>query len=358
MMRYGCFGCHEVKGFEKTPGIGTELTEEGSKLVNKLDFGLIHIEHTNHHWFDKKLENPRIFDKGIVKDYLDLLKMPNFYFDIEQRDLLVTLLMGRTSQKIGPPAAKILNSREASVEEGQRIVHRYNCQGCHVVENMFSSLPDDHPGREEHEKSRFHLEGRVLAYFAEDETLGPPSLFGEGEKVLTDWVYPFLSNPSTLRPKLSIRMPTFQMSSEEINKIVTYFGNDAAVEFPFSSPQRVSLTSQQMSTARTLFNRLQCANCHTVGEKLAPSQLEGSKCLAPDLTLAAKRLRRAWIVKWLKDPQKLMPGTRMPGFWPDGNSPAPDILGGDSNAQIELLSDYLIYLGQGRATSPLQASLE
>ena len=37
--RYGCFGCHTISGFEKASPIGVELTEEGSKLVERLDFG-------------------------------------------------------------------------------------------------------------------------------------------------------------------------------------------------------------------------------------------------------------------------------------------------------------------------------
>src|SRR5262245_31874287 len=35
--RYGCFSCHEIKGFEKAQSIGTDLSEEGSKLVTRLD---------------------------------------------------------------------------------------------------------------------------------------------------------------------------------------------------------------------------------------------------------------------------------------------------------------------------------
>ena len=50
--RYGCFGCHEIKGFEKSTPIGAELTEQGSKLVERLDFGYEHgkIPHTLPGW--------------------------------------------------------------------------------------------------------------------------------------------------------------------------------------------------------------------------------------------------------------------------------------------------------------------
>ena len=39
--RYGCFGCHEIKGMEGLGKIGTELSAIGSKHVHLLDFGLL-----------------------------------------------------------------------------------------------------------------------------------------------------------------------------------------------------------------------------------------------------------------------------------------------------------------------------
>ena len=39
--RYGCAGCHEMKGLEEEQRIGTELTLEGSKPIERLDFALL-----------------------------------------------------------------------------------------------------------------------------------------------------------------------------------------------------------------------------------------------------------------------------------------------------------------------------
>ncbi|MBI4568730.1 MAG: c-type cytochrome [Planctomycetes bacterium] len=44
---FGCGGCHEIAGFEEEKGIGTELTTEGSKPLERLDFGV--IGHDAHH---------------------------------------------------------------------------------------------------------------------------------------------------------------------------------------------------------------------------------------------------------------------------------------------------------------------
>ena len=39
--QYGCAGCHELNGFEDEGRIGTELTQEGSKPIERLDFALL-----------------------------------------------------------------------------------------------------------------------------------------------------------------------------------------------------------------------------------------------------------------------------------------------------------------------------
>ena len=59
--------------------------------------------------------------------------------------------------------------------------------------------------------------------------------------------------------------------------------------------------------------------------------------------MARQRLNPNWIVKWIQDPQKIQPGTKMPSFYPGG----PDnILAGKDDRQIEALRDYLISLGR------------
>ena len=62
--RYGCYSCHEIKGFETTQPIGVDLSEEGSKLVTRLDFAFISdIPHTSKlAWFKRKLQDPRVTD--------------------------------------------------------------------------------------------------------------------------------------------------------------------------------------------------------------------------------------------------------------------------------------------------------
>src|SRR2546425_792135 len=62
--RYGCFSCHEIRGFEKAQAIGVELSEEASKLVTRLDFAFVDLPHTKLAWFRQKLHDPRSYDQG------------------------------------------------------------------------------------------------------------------------------------------------------------------------------------------------------------------------------------------------------------------------------------------------------
>jgi hypothetical protein len=83
--RYGCFSCHDIKGFEKAQSIGIDLSEEGSKLVTRLDFAFVtDIPHTSKvGWFRRKLHDPRTFDQGALQP-LERLRMPNFDFTDEE----------------------------------------------------------------------------------------------------------------------------------------------------------------------------------------------------------------------------------------------------------------------------------
>ncbi len=349
--QYGCFGCHNIKGYETMGGIGPELSEEWSKPLGKYDFGLQHFDHTKIAWFDHKLENPRLFDKGLVKDYLDLLRMPNFNLPKEERDQFITFLTGMTAEK---PAPKVLSSRERKMEQGRRVIHKYNCQGCHVMEELWEPLPSDHPDFDANEAAKFRLEARILYQYEEDEAYGPPKIPHEGFRIQPDWVHGFLKNPQDwkLRQALKVRMPTFNFNWTERNSLLDGWGNEAEVPYPLVENAPVHLNSTDLKNAQVLFTKLQCLNCHNLGEKLTQDQLEGgSKGFAPNLRYAARRLRKEWMIEFLKNPNKWVPGTRMPGFWVDGAKPVPEILGGDAEKQINLLIDYVITLGQNSAPS-------
>ena len=345
--RYGCFGCHVIPGFEKTPPIGTDLTEEGSKPADLLLFGFERIEHTAPAWFLHKLKDPRSFDAGHQAPFYDRLRMPQFGFNDEQAAAVTLLLQGLTKEKMPKETMRLLSARDEAIEAGRRLVRDYNCQGCHSL--------DGHGGAvREAIAQNLVAEGR-----SEEEaqsiapSFSPPQLDGEGDKVQPDWLFSFLMNPTPIRPWLQIRMPTFGFTDHEADQLVHHFAAREQRIFPFqtlpqSAPQGPDLQAAVRMFGPDYFN---CWNCHQQGARKPSGPPEG---WAPDLTLAYRRLNADWIERWLANPQKLMPGTKMPTYYdpedPAGSAP-PDVLGGDPHRQMKAISAYVFTLGLKRSGS-------
>jgi mono/diheme cytochrome c family protein len=317
--RYGCFSCHDIKGFEKAQSIGTDLSEEGSKLVSRLDFAFItDIPHTSKlGWFRTKLHDPRIFDKGRVLQPLDKLRMPNFDLSDEENNRLVTALMS-FQREIQPPAAlPVRSARTDFLYEGRTLVHRRNCVGCHIIEG----------------------DGGDFLKLVADPSLGPPMLTPEGARVQHDWLYSFIRGPITIRPWLAVRMPTFGLDDPNINGVINYFGGISNNMTPFETHEVVRTASNETGGGKALFELLKCQQCHVLGE--IPKDQPTSN-LAPDLRMSSERLQPDWILAWLRKPSDILPGTRMPAFWPDYPKSFYPQMNGDAEAQIRAIRDHLL----------------
>jgi mono/diheme cytochrome c family protein len=338
--RYGCFSCHDIKGFEKAQSIGTDLSEEGSKLVTRLDFAFItEIPHTSKlGWFRTKLHDPRIFDKGRVLTPLDKLRMPNFDLSDEENNRLVTALMS-FQREIQPPAAMpVRSARTDYLYEGRTLVHRRNCVGCHIIEG----------------------DGGDFLKLVADPSLGPPMLTPEGARVQHDWLYSFIRGPITIRPWLAVRMPTFGLDDQNVNGVINYFGGISNNMAPFETHEVVRTASFDESTGKHLFELLKCQQCHVLGT--IPKDQPTSN-LAPDLRMAPERLQADWILQWLRKPSDILPGTRMPAFWADypkslytrqtpGFEWLPAEFDGNAEAQIRVIRDHLLTFRGGPSPKP------
>jgi hypothetical protein len=142
-------------------------------------------------------------------------------------------------------------------------------------------------------------------------------------------------------------MPTFGFSDEHGNQLVSYFNGLSKVQIPYTYIDDRHIPPEHIEAGRTLTSPdyFNCFSCHMQGGKTPEGPKDG---WAPDLALARQRLNPNWIIKWLKDPQKVQPGTKMPSFYPGGPD---DILGGKEDLQIEALRDYLVTLNRGTAAA-------
>jgi mono/diheme cytochrome c family protein len=141
-------------------------------------------------------------------------------------------------------------------------------------------------------------------------------------------------------------MPTFGLSETETNQVVEYFLAQDKVQIPFVYVNDSTLPQEYVDAGKNLASPevFNCFSCHQRGDVHPEGPPEG---WAPDLALARHRLNPDWILAWIRNPQALMPGTKMPQFFnvdddvPDGPE---DVLGGNEPKQIEALRDYVLTL--------------
>jgi cytochrome c2 len=318
--KYGCAGCHDIPGMEQESRIGVELSTFGSKTREELFFGdRADLRETWDDWTYHKLRTPRTYATKWIEQL-----MPQF--DLAEEDVLAlrAFLASRTEgvvparYRYGPPA-------ERTLIEGRLLVARYNCTGCHVIEEAG---------------------GDIRRLYEGQPAMAPPILQGQGKKVQAGWLFGFLKAPEPIRPWLQVRMPTFGLSDREAAALVDYFAALDRVEIPYVYIQPAAFDPESVEAGRLLMSKeyFDCFSCHQRGEEKPQGPPEG---WAPDLALAHRRLNPDWIVDWIRDPQRLMPNTKMPSFYPDPDNPdgPPDILGGEDEPQIRALRDYILTLG-------------
>jgi len=293
--RYACRACHH------RDGAGGRAGPDLSAVAQRLRPG----------WVRRFIQNPQAIDP--------LVPMPHLGVGEDAARAITHFLFGGAlPQPEAPPDTQ-------AAARGAALFSAFGCAGCH--------------GGERHDAG---------GSFA-------PNLNGAGDKLKPEWVAGFLNRPSTIRPWLRARMPGFRLSEAEIRTLVGFIGErrDWAAS-PQAAPRRFqgTISEANVQAGRRLASKefLSCSSCH-MGEE----QPEGSPDeWAPDLRISSLRLNPDWIVRWLENPQRLTPGTKMPSFFSNATSGPEDILDGDEERQMLALRDYIVSLGRasgGRSQS-------
>ncbi len=530
--KYGCYACHDIPGFEDAKPIGTALADWGRKDTSKIAFEHIgqylasqghaaHGESESGHseaghsavvgasdelpafyeesllsgsrtgFIYQKLRDPRgyDYDKTHNKTYDEWLRMPQFPFDNDEREAVITFVLGLVAE---PPADQFVyhpSPREKAIMEGRKILAKFNCGSCHLLEtekwdiafqegdllpqpvaetfpfvnHQFSadevaaSLEVDDAGllhghisgmpsigdaeakplvyddegdqieegddydprtleyafdlwrpavlggetyqsgvlpltiRWEMIRRKQRAQGGVLARAllgratelekqvnpnakgSEAWAWLPPPLVGEGAKVQSKWLYDFLIDPYPIRPAVLLRMPKFNLSSDDAEKLVNYFAAKDNAEYPYSFTSR--RREEQRSAAQQAFlkrvsasggkvaeggaegvssydaamrivtDNNYCIKCHLVGD-FEPKGSDRAK--APNLAAVYERLHADYLRTWLANPKRLLPYTAMPVNVPyKANAPhlggvSQELYPGSSVEQVEGLVDFLM----------------
>ncbi len=189
--KYGCFGCHDIPGFEDAKPIGAALAEWGRKDSSKLAFENIHKflegpgnpnheaghgeagheetghgahaaddEHAGHGHLDpadfdddtsyfiqslnglsrdgfiwQKLRMPRSYDYKTTrnKGYNERLRMPKFPINNDEREAIITFVLGLVNEAPSEEYVYRPDARQQAIVEGRQVLDRFNCAGCHTL---------------------------------------------------------------------------------------------------------------------------------------------------------------------------------------------------------------------------------
>lgn len=215
----------------------------------------------------------------------------------------------------------------------------------------------------------------------------PPPLVGQGSKTQSGWLHNFLLDPQPIRPAVFLRMPKFNMSSDEATKLVNYFSARDNADYPYEYSERqrsahlqeaeqdyrqvLKSLGEQVNTAKSVrfdhamqivTNKNYCITCHIVGD-FVPKTSDRAK--APNLADVYSRLRTKYVRTWVANPMRILPYTGMPVNIPF--DPAKDHLGGVSqelfhgtsveqlDGVVDLLMNYDQYAQSNSLIAPLVA---
>jgi hypothetical protein len=167
-----------------------------------------------------------------------------------------------------------------------------------------------------------------------------PALTFIGEKLHSDWIAGLLRGETAprIRPWLDARMPAFKHRAERLAEGLA--ARDGVA--PGGAVPAAADREQSEAAHRLLFDPVKgfaCVNCHDIGEEKARSRFEFG---TPNLDRAAERIRPDYYRRWMANPLRVEPSSKMPSYaGDDGKSPFTDLFAGDLSAQFEAIRRWL-----------------
>ena len=111
-------------------------------------------------------------------------------------------------------------------------------------------------------------------------------------------------------------MPHLGLSADEADAVARYLAAMGKRDVgPASKPAPGSFVQSKVDEGQLLY-MLRCTECHNLGHVIETPPI---KQQGPDLINVAGRVDYGWARRWILDPQKVYPGTKMtvPGLTPE-----------------------------------------
>jgi mono/diheme cytochrome c family protein len=203
----------------------------------------------------------------------------------------------------------------------------FNCIACHVR--------DDYGGVSKAKDPYFTTSQNNLG----NEARIPPQLTLTGAKLRPEWMRRVLFDGASVRPYMHTRMPQF--GEENLGHLPALLERTDRLEsITIVEPQGDARRIVRDAGKLLLGDKgMSCITCHDFNSKPSPN------FRGVDLIGSFERLTPNWFVPYMLSPQQFRPGTVMPNYWSAQESDFPDVLDGDTQAQIEALW-FVLSLGR------------
>ena len=218
-------------------------------------------------------------------------KRPGYQLSGDDRKAVVAFVADATKHPNATPRS-----------DARQILAEQNCLACH--------LRGDAPGLAANLPAVAEAHPELAALLP---AMTPPPLISVGDKLYEQSIRDAILRKSVHRDYLLVRMPKFNLSDEQLQTLVDYFVQSDRV--PPRTDQRPPPTTDPL-VLHAVGSRLVttdgfgCTSCHQLGSVRpvkAPLNARG-----PQLTSLAKRIRREWFERFVRNPLRVIPRMEMP----------------------------------------------
>ncbi len=283
----------------KQPGAPTDaaVLERGQKLVQTTGCLNCHSLKLDNQFKTKSLAElkPERFQSGcLLESLVASTGAPTFVFTKEESAALQLFLATDRASL----------TRHAPVEFVERQTRLLNCNACHGQLEGFPALP-------------------LI-----------------GGKLKPEWMRQFIAGEvgDKPRPWVVAQMPAFPQSAETLaTGLAMSHGYPAQTAVEPPAPPEMVKIGRKFVGADGGFS---CISCHAVGDQKATQVFESEGI---NLSRSASRLQKDYFARWLMNPLRVEPTTKMPVYFDEetGKSQLTDILEGSGAKQIDAIWQYL-----------------
>jgi mono/diheme cytochrome c family protein len=230
--------------------------------------------------------------------------------------------------------------QDTAAEFSQRQFVALRCAACHARDGHESLLATDLDAENQELRNKF-----PAPPISGGEGMAPdqraPILTWAGEKLRPEWTAKFIAGKIPYKPRyyLRARMPGFVTQADLLARGLTEEHGCAPFYPPSGPPDKKLAEIGQMLAGKAPNQSFGCTQCHSINQQAALAPFEAP---AINFMHVTSRLREDYYYRWIHDPLRVDPETKMPRFDDaDGKTGVP-VFDNDAKKQYEAIWNYLL----------------